>query len=310
MDYIKNKDKDIEIHHKLKEIGNNIKESWIKDLDKTEYMIKFTEMIKEMITYDDLEEYFSNNKKLLSYFIEDYLEEIINCILNQPIIYGDNGDFIAIDLLFHIFKLFLKFHKNENYAPLFENIRNIFDYKENKDRYTSFFTEHKYEKYDYLSFNEQFCSEFKKQSKRFNPGDEVEFLLDNLHPSEIMDKKNWVRGKIKDIRNDEYVIEYFGDNEKLIPINNFQVFEKNTKIIDWDWRTNLKKYDVIDCFKYDKWFPATIIDVKKIEKMEIKILYTKLHLDYIQNILKIQKMKMILMIIINGNIIIIYFLLR
>ena len=135
MDDINNEDRDSEIRDKLREIVKEIKESWARDTDKTEYMIKFIEMLKEMITHDTLEEYFSNNEKDLSLFMGDCLQEIINHILIQPIIYGDNGDKIGLNLLYHIFKLFLKFHKNNKYAPLFERIRSIFN---NKEHSTSF----------------------------------------------------------------------------------------------------------------------------------------------------------------------------
>lgn len=270
MDDINNEDRESEIRDKLREIVNEIRESWARDTDKTEYMIKFIEMLKEMITHDTLEEYFSNNEKDLSLFMGDCLQEIINHILIQPIIYGDNGDSIGVNLLFHIFKLFLKFHKNKKYAPLFERIRNIFN---NKEHSNSFFTSHRYQdredenKHDYQNFNEQFCLEFRKQNsnKKFKEGDEVEFPIENPHSKGDFDKKSWVRGKIKEIRNDEYVIQYFDDDEKVISINDYNIFEPNTKATDWDWRTNLKKYDVIDCYDRSRWYPATITDVKEEE---------------------------------------------
>jgi len=270
MDDINNEDRDSELHDNLKEIVSNIKESWLHDCDRTEYMVKFIEILKEMMTHDTLEEVFSNNEKDLNLFMGDCLQEIINNILIQPIIYGTNGDNIGINLLFHIFKLFLKFHKNKKYAPLFEKIRCIFN---NKEHSTSFFTQHKYEnreeenKHKYSNFNEEFCSEFRKQntSKKFNVGDEVEFPIENPRSKGDFDKKSWVRGKIKEIRNDEYVIEYFDDDEKVIPVSDYNIYEVNTKTTDWDWRTNLKKYDVCDCFDRSRWYPATITDVTEVE---------------------------------------------
>ena len=283
MDDINNEDRDSEIRDKLREIVKEIKESWARDTDKTEYMIKFIEMLKEMITHDTLEEYFSNNEKDLSLFMGDCLQEIINHILIQPIIYGDNGDKIGLNLLYHIFKLFLKFHKNNKYAPLFERIRSIFN---NKEHSTSFFTSHKYKdgedesKYDYQNFNEKFCSEFRKEntSKKFNVDDEVEFPIDNPHSKGDFDKKSWVRGKIKEIRNDEYVIQYFEDRDKVISINDYNIYEPNTKTTDWDWRTSLKKYDVIDCYDRSRWYPATITNVIEEENNGFKkITY---HVDF------------------------------
>ena len=31
---------------------------------------------------------------------------------------------------------------------------------------------------------------------------------------------------------------------------------------DWDWRLNLKKFDLVDCFDREKWYPATVCEIK------------------------------------------------
>jgi len=128
MDENNHEDQDSSMKDKLKKICSQIKESWYRDCDRTEYMINLTNMLKEMLTHETLEEYFNNNEELLAYFFGDFLQEVINNILIQPKVYGDNGDKIAVDLLFHLTKLFLKFHKNNNYAPLFEKIRDLILY--------------------------------------------------------------------------------------------------------------------------------------------------------------------------------------
>ena len=264
-----NEDKASSIQDELKEICSRIRNSYLRDLDETKYMIKLTEMIKEMLTNKTLEEYFSNNEELLSYFMGNFLSEVIKYTLNQKTVIGENGDDIALNLLFHIFKLFLKFHKNEKYSPLFEKIRNIFNYHNNN---VSFYDSHKFKddedekKYDYSYFNEQFCSEFKKklEKKNFNVDDEVDFLVEKNGKFDF-EKKFWARGKIKEIRDEEYVIGYFDDEDKIISVNDHNIFEKGSKAKDWDWRSNLKKYDVVDCFDRNKWYPATITEVKETE---------------------------------------------
>ena len=30
---------------------------------------------------------------------------------------------------------------------------------------------------------------------------------------------------------------------------------------DWDWRLSLKKFDVVDCYDRQRWFPATVCEV-------------------------------------------------
>ena len=265
-----NEDRASSIHDSLKEICSKIRESYISDKDETKYFNKLIEMLKEMLTHSTLEEYFSNNEELLNYFMGNFLSEVIKFTLIQKTVFGENGDELALDLLLHIFKLFLKFHKNEKYSPLFEKIRNIFNYNNNN---VTFYDSHKFKddedekKYNNSYFNEQFCSEFKKKldQKSFNVGDEVDFLVEKNIGKQKFEKKFWARGKINEIREGEYVISYFDDEEKAIPVDDFNIFEKNSKAKDWDWRSNLKKYDVVDCFDRNKWFPATITEVKEME---------------------------------------------
>ena len=275
---------------RLKNISNEIKISWYRDCDKTEYIIELTNMIKEMLTKESLEEYFSNNEENLTYFMGEFLQDVIGNILIQPKIYGNNGDDIALDLLANVFKLFLKFHKNNKYSPLFEKIRFIF-YREHSS--TSFFTSHRYEydekKYDFSHFNSKFCEGFEKTfTKQFKIGDEIDFNIDNDFSNNILDKKSWVRGRIKDIEDGEYIIEYFEYNNKYIPINDYNIFEKNTKTKDWDWRTSLKKYDIIDCYDRNKWYPSTVMDVAEVEnngykKIQYRIAF-RLYPEHFKNL--------------------------
>jgi hypothetical protein len=98
-----------------------------------------------------------------------------------------------------------------------------------------------------------------------------------------------VRGKIKDIQNDEYIIGYCEDSDINIPKNDYNLFKKNTKTLDWEWRTNLKQYDVIDCFDRNKWYPATILEVIEEEenngykKIKYKIGF-RLYPDHFKNL--------------------------
>ena len=221
-------------------------------------------MIKEILTKDSLEEYFSEDEKLLPYFMDEFLEKVLKYILIQPIIFGNDGDEIGLQLLFYIFKLFIKFHKNSNYSQLFKRIRYIFyqDHGSNQ-----FYTNHKYQddekKYSYYNFNQEFCKGFEKNSdNKFNIGDEIDFLLDNtVMGKNDMEKIVWLRGRIKNIEDDKYIIEYFEDQELEIPKNNHIIFKLGTKTPDWEWRTNLKKYDVVDCYDRCRWYPATVVNV-------------------------------------------------
>ena len=274
---------------KLEKICQEIRESWYRDnTDKTEYMIEFTNILKEMLSKDTLEEYFENDEKLLSNFMGEPFQDLIGNILIQPKIFGENGDEIALNLLVHIFKLFLKFHKNTKYAPLFERIRYIFQMDQGSK---SFFMSHKHDEknYDFNYFNLKYCSDFAKdiQKQKFKVDDEVDFSIET-NSSDSIRKYAWVRGKIKDIENDEYVIEFCEHENKTIPINDYNLLAKGTKTKDWEWRTNLKKYDVIDCFDRNRWYPATIVEVNEIEingyrKIIYKVAF-RLYIEHFKNL--------------------------
>ena len=94
------------LKEKLEKIATKIKESWIRDCDETEYMKMLIKMLKEMLKKDSLEEYFSNDEETLNYFMNDFYKEVIQNILIQPIIYGPNGDQVAMELLLNTYKLF------------------------------------------------------------------------------------------------------------------------------------------------------------------------------------------------------------
>ena len=255
----------LSLKEKLEKIVKKIKNSWYNDTDETQYMIMLTKMLKEMLTKDSLEEYFSNDEQVLNFFMNDFYKEVIQNILVQPIIYGENGDEIAMELLLNTYKLFLKFHKNNKYGPLFERIREIFHSNSHRSYFASDDNKNNnpIKKYDCSKFNEVYNSKFMKSniSKSFKVGDEIDFPID-VETSKSIEKKSWVRGRIKEIEDDEYVIEYGDTNgEKKISVNSFNIYPAGVKTVDWDWRLNLKKYDVIDCYDRNKWYPSTIINV-------------------------------------------------
>ena len=291
MEENENENNPANLKSKLSKIAEQIKRSWIRDCDETEYMIALTKMLKEMIEKETLEEYFSNDEETLNYFMDDFYKEVIQYILIQPIIYGDNGDEIGLDLLVNTFKLFLKFHKNKKYAKLFEKIREIFNgnqrsfFKNNDNR-----NNNPIKKYDFNKFNDVFNGKFVKPKKtnNFKVGDEVDIPIEN-ESSKSIEKKSWIRGRIKEIENDEYIIEYCEDfKEKKISINSINIFPAGEKTVDWDWRTNLKKWDLIDCFDRTKWYPATIMkvideEVNGFKKMRYKIGF-RLYTEHFKNL--------------------------
>ena len=262
-----------ELYIKLENINSEIRQSWIRDCDKTEYMKELTSMLQEILSKNSLEEYFTN-PTTLNYFMTEFLQDVINNILIQPIIYGEDGDQIALELLYNIFLLFMKFHKNLNYSHLFERVRSIF----HKDGSCSFFSksDNSYyqskevrpeKKYNFAKFNEIYCSNFKKvnMEQKLNIGDEVDFPAENeMHKGQI-DKKAWMRGVIVNIEDGKYEIQYCEPQNQNINIEDFSVFPKGTKTLDWEWRLNLQKYDLVDCYDRNKWYPGTVMKIQKDE---------------------------------------------
>ena len=239
-------------YRKLESLCQDVMMSWRNDSDETNSMKEIIQIMDGMLIMTSLEDYFLKNKTDLDYFMGEFTKEVISNILIQPIVYGENGDDIALDLIFHYIKLFMHFHKNKEYSPLFEKIKKIFD----KENY-SYFRPHErnYKKElnpkkenTYEQFNNEFCSDFKKNIKEtqtFNVGDKVDVLINHFKGGHSLDQNAWVRGIITDKNENEYTIEYPNNssyNNKIkYPIDSPNVINEGIKTEDWEWRLNLKK---------------------------------------------------------------------
>ena len=103
-----------ETYLKLETLSKDVQNSWRCDCDETNSIKEIIEIIDGMLIMSSLEDYFSNSKKDLEYFMGDFSKEVIENILRQPALFGDNGDEIALDLLYHFVRLFMQFHKKKN----------------------------------------------------------------------------------------------------------------------------------------------------------------------------------------------------
>ena len=280
----------------LTALSNAIKASFINDADKTEEMKELTNILKEINSKSSIEEYFNNNKKDIQFFINDFIDPIIDYIINQSYVQGKDGDDIALELLFQIYKLFPTFHK-KNYSPIFKSIRRIFKDHEN----ISFFfplnvlnkpgtKPNPKKKYIFSQFNTEFFPEMKNKSEViYNVGDKVDILVNHNDSKTDIDKTAWVRGIIKKIENGLYYIEYNGEETEItFPIGSHKVQPEGKKTADWEWRTNLKKYDLVDVYDRDIWWPCTICDIVEeldkdgIKKVKYKIGF-RLYLNHFNN---------------------------
>lgn len=111
----------------LETIEHEIHLSWLRDLDKTNELQELIKILDEILNCNSIEEYFENIETDFDYFIKKFSKESINNILRQHYIYGENGDEIASNVLLLYLKLFLKFYHFNNYIPLWESVKEIFD---------------------------------------------------------------------------------------------------------------------------------------------------------------------------------------
>ena len=262
-----------ETYRKLEQLSNDVRNSWTNDCDETDSMKEIIEMINGMLVMTSLEDYFLNDKMDLEFFMGEFSKDVLSNILAQPVIYGENGDQIGLDLIYHYIKLFMKFHKKKEYSNLFENIRKIFS-KPNSNQFFnprahSFKKEiNKKKKFKYDKFNDEYCKDFKKDTindETFKIGDKVDILIRYEKSKTSLDQNAWVRGIITDIIDNEYIIEYPNDSTKNIrtnvPIDSPNILKEGTKTEDWEWRLSLKENDLVDCYDRCKWFPGTICKV-------------------------------------------------
>ena len=276
-------DQDSALKKRLEKYVQEIRCSYIHDVDKTDEMIKIKNFIKSILESDEsFEHHFNDNQELLKYFMTGFLKNIISNILAQYIIYGDNGDDIAVDLLYHIYKLFLKFHKETKYSELFSTIREMIKSENSLQNFFKMYSEQRSNlkifnikrKYNGYNFNKKYCNEFIDKAKEptniYKIGDKVDILIQNAHSRSLIDRKVWVRGIIESIdeENMQYLVHCESMNQTFgAQMCGGEITDEGEKTKDWDWRLNLKKYDVIDCYDRNKWYPSTITNVKDGNKL-------------------------------------------
>ena len=258
-----------EVYRKLYSLSNDVKISYQHDRDETDSIQEIIEILKSILIMESIEEYFSNNKTDFYYFMGEFSKDVITYILYQDNVYGENGNELALELLFHFVELFFKFHKNKEYTTLFENIHKIFE------KNLRFFSpigygpvRHEKKSYTYQQFNEEYCNDFKKEIKieeLFKVGDKVDVLI-KKETHQDLEKKMWVRGEITKIEDGKYTIRYpkkkYYDEVKY-PIEGKNVRGLGTMTTDWDWRLGLKKFDLVDCYDRGRWYPATVYKIEE-----------------------------------------------
>ena len=115
-----------EIRYKLEMLEEAIKNSWLRDLDKTKEMNELIHIQELMLTSPSIASFFENNQSDFEYFSTKFSHEVINNIKLQHAVYGENGDDIALNILNNYLLLWLKFHKDSTCIPLWDEVREIF----------------------------------------------------------------------------------------------------------------------------------------------------------------------------------------
>ena len=257
-----------EVNIRLKALNEDIRVSWTKDEDKTNSMKEITTILEDINSKESLEDYFENNEKDIKYFSETFVKDIITNILSQSYVIGDEGDDIALELLFQIYRFFIVFH-DKKYSSIFEEIIRIF---KNNNKSSFFYPKeasyrnipNQKKKYTFIQFNEKFCPNFVTHQKSevcFNKGDKVDIMMTNKNYKNKFDRNDWIRGEVREIDSDYYYIKTYEVNDILIPIGSSIIKHEGEITTDWDWRMNLKKSDLVDVYSRDMWWPCTIVDV-------------------------------------------------
>lgn len=258
------------LRQKLELLESAIFISWMRDQDKTTEIIEATNLIEEILSQKSLEAFFENNAEDMKYFCIKFTKETISNIMRQPMIYGVNGDDIALQFLVSYLKLLVKFcdynykslSPNPLYNNLLDNLKEIFDFSKSFYREYNFMAERSGKSKKSLSYD-KFNDLLPKNSTDivvFKVGDYVDVLIDNTSNHHYFNQKSiWVRGLVEREENEYYLVFTMEKSEVKIFKGSNDIASAGRMTIDYEWRTNLKELDVIDGFDRGRWYPATIL---------------------------------------------------
>ena len=287
---------------KMTIIGEAIYTAWLNDKDKVDEMKECHKMLQDILNkcenVEEIENYFNNDNEDFNFFITKFSKKVVPNILKQGVVYGENGEEIAFDILIDYLKIFLKYilsttdENNYKLFPMFESIKEIFDntksyYKSNASSREKNPNSKKFIPVE--EFNELFLK--KKNNiniSEINEGEEIDVLVQIQERN--YETKGWLRGKIISKDNNEFLVEVLNQNGLIkFNINSFLYAPKGTFTKDWEWRINLKEGDIIDCYERSKYYPATIGCRKEGENKLIYHVIFRIYLDSVNN--DIQKYK-------------------
>jgi ubiquitin C-terminal hydrolase len=268
------------LRKRLEELEVEIHNSWLKDQDKVKEFLELSSILEGIYNKSSIEEYFENQGDF-DYFCKRFSPEVINNILKQHMVFGPNGDEVALNVLFYYLRLFYKFMERPQYQTLWESVREIFDMNKSYYKGTVYGSMRNYNEKKILSaekYNEVKLPRKNEAKLEIQEGMEVDVLIESKRVTgQQLEKKNWVRGKVTRVESEYFVVNVGEDPYPIfMKYNSFEFAPKGTMTKDWEWRSNLKQYETIDCFDRGRWYPATVLftkeeDTNGLKKIEYRI---------------------------------------
>lgn len=263
----------------LERLENAVYVSWIRDEDKVAELEEIIQILKEMLQLDSIDSYFRSinpenqkenfDKAAYNHFINKFSESVILNLSRQYYVYGNNGDDVCLEIFMLFIKLFLKNMDKPELMPLLSNIKEIFD--SNKPYYKGSYYIGGVGSNVVKAINQkkQMTSEkynsnlpdIKKRNFSLKAGDTIDIKIENKRAVNYnADRYYWTRGIIKTVYDNYFSVVISEElNEVMLDKDSFEYSEVGSMTHDYEWRTNLNKDDMIDCWDRGRWMPATIL---------------------------------------------------
>jgi hypothetical protein len=275
-----NKDQKTNLRKKLEELEDDIHKSWLRDLDKVKELTELIRILEQIYQKDSIEDFFENQSDF-EYFCKKFTHETLFNILRQHIVYGDNGDEVALSVIFNYLRIFYKFMEKPQYAVLWDNMKDIFDDSKHYYKGIIYGTNRIYNEKKLLSserYNELMLPRKETSTNSVTEGMEVDVLVENRKQSSFHnEKKVWTRGVVSRVESDYFVVKTAEESYPInLKFNSFEFAKKGSMTKDYEWRMGLEQHENIDCWDRGRWFPATILHkreevVNGIRKVDYRI---------------------------------------
>ncbi|MCQ2816905.1 MAG: hypothetical protein MJ252_06545, partial [archaeon] len=276
----------------LESLADAIQTAWLRDVAKVEEMQRVDIILREIISLDRIESYFTQ-EDTFQYFMNGFSETVISKILAQSTVYGENGEVSAFQILKDYCDIFIKFHSNPSYLKLWEKIKEIFEPTKQFYTYSPQLTRinNSLKAVSATEFNSIFLKmKYEPSEVELERDKEIEILV---HTKEVYGFWTWVRGIICNVFEEHISVRTpVTDSPSIIKKDSYEYAKVGTHTKDWEWRCNLQEGDIIDCFERGTYYPGTIMSRKEeishgIPKITYRVSY-RIYEDSVEDISKYQ----------------------